>query len=162
MSIRRGYAMLCAGLVCAAFAADAPGLTYIEQFECTREPWGMPIPESLAALRRLDTLKRETVDPAGGRRMFEYDGLTVWTVDVKAGAGRVAVERVEVTGPRWEWSSWANVGDTLDAALERLRWPEVVKGPKLEFGGEADSVALHVRDGRIVRIVYTCYAGDDA
>lgn len=159
MSIRRGCAMVFAGLAFAAAATDAPGLTYIEQFECLREPWGMPVPETLATLRRLDALKRETADP-GGRRVFEYDGLTIWTVDAKADAGRVVVERIEVTGPQWQWSSWANVGDTLDAVLERLRWPEAAKGPKLEFGGEADSVALYVSDGRIVRIVYTCYAGN--
>jgi hypothetical protein len=144
--------------------AAAARLTYIEQFECTREPWGMPIPATLAALRKLGTLKRETVQPGDvpGNRVFEYDGLAVWTVDARAQPGQVVVERIEVTSPRWQWSSWANVGDTLDAALERLRWPAAAKGPKLEFGGDADAVSLYVDGGRIVRIVYTCYAGHGA
>ena len=147
-------------------SVPAAGLSYIEQFECTREPWGMPIPDTYAALRQLGALKRETVNPGftPGRdgRVFEYDGLTLWTLDAKAKSGRIMVERVEITSPRWQLSSWANVGDALDSVLQRAGWPAVTKGPKMEFSGDADAVALYVKAGRIARIVYTCNAAQGA
>lgn len=141
---------------------SAAGLSYIEQFECTREPWGMPIPDTHAELRRLDTLTRETVNPGftPGRdgRVFEFEGLTVWTTGARADDEHVMVERIEITSQRWQWSSWANVGDELDTVLRRAGWPAVTKAPKMEFSGDADSVALYVNNGRVVRIVYTCNA----
>lgn len=165
MKYLSAFFLLTGGLVLLPAAPlSAAGLSYIEQFECTREPWGMPIPDTHAALRRLGTLKRETVspgfNPGKDGRVFEYDGMTVWTTGAET--GRIMVDRIEITSQRWQLSSWANVGDELDSALRRLGWPAVAKGAKMEFGSDADSVALHVNDGRIVRIVYTCNAPQDS
>lgn len=131
-------------------------LTYIEQFDCLRAPLGLQLPEHADGLRRIGSLRHETVG-VDGEHLFEFDGLKVWTADVPGRTGTLRIARVEVTSPRWQLSTWANIGDTQQAVLERAGWPAAGPGPRLEFGGDTDAVTLHFGGERVVRIVYTCY-----
>jgi hypothetical protein len=133
-------------------------LSYIEQFSCLRSPLGLQLPEHADGLRRIGSLRHETVE-SGGDRLFEFDGLRIWAADVRGRTDALRIARVEVTSPRWQLSSWANIGDTRQAVLERAGWPAAGPGPRLEFGGDTDAVTLHFDGERVVRIVYTCYGG---
>lgn len=133
-------------------------LSYIEQFSCRRAPLGLQLPEHADGLRRIGSLRHETVE-SDGDRLFEFDGLRIWAADVAGRTGALRIARVEVTSPRWQLSTWANIGDTRQAVLERAGWPAAGPGPRLEFGGDTDAVTLHFDGGRVARIVYTCYGG---
>lgn len=152
--------LVCLGISsCLLYSLPAVGqLTYIEQFSCRSGPLGLQLPEHVDGLRRIDSLRHETVE-ADGERLFEFDGLRIRAADVPGRTGALRIARVDVTSPSWQLSSWANIGDTRQAVLERAGWPAAVPGPRLEFGGDTDAVTLHFDGGRVARIVYTCYGG---
>jgi hypothetical protein len=131
---------------------------------CTDGPYGLHLPASYEALRRLGALRDDRVlpapirpNPAAEQRELSFNGLRLIILRAKLDPANYQVLSADVTGRGWKIAGTLRVGALLpvhvgDVDTRQLRGRGVV-----EFIGESKDVLRVRRSGRrISSITYLC------
>jgi len=156
-------AMVLCGLPCAAQAKDD---RYVETLACIGGPFGLGVPPTYSALRKLGPIEREATavpdGPADGkavRRAIWFPGLVLDLYSFPDQPERYLLASATITDPRWTLAGPLHVGQTLDDARQHLAALGVTLGPSLSLGGDGDTITLKLSGNAISEIDYSCYTG---
>ena len=151
---------------CTAATAAQKDVNYVPELSCSRGPHALRLPKSYDALKALGQLRREKVIASQDWDKYKthevellFDGLRLTVVTFTNDKVRYLISGAEITDRRWNVVGSFKVGDTIGEAAKRLNARLNPKASPLQFGGDTDSVAFKVINGRVVAITYDCYTG---
>jgi hypothetical protein len=137
---------------------------YAEPVSCSDGPYGLRLPDSYDALRRIGTLRDDRVlpgqlraSPGAEQRELSFHGLRLTILRTKLDPANYQVISAEVSTGSWKITGPFRVGGVLpvkvgDVDTRQLRGRGVV-----EFIGEGKDVVRMRRSGRrISSITYLC------
>jgi len=155
--------MALCGLPCAAYAKDD---RYIDTLTCIGGLFGLGVPPTYSALRKLGPIERESTaapdGPADGkalRRAIRFPGLVLDLYTFPDQPERYLMASATITDPRWALAGPLRVGQTLDNARKHLAALGVTLGPSLSLGGDTDTITIKLAGNVISEIDYSCYTG---
>lgn len=150
-----------------AVEAPAPDAVYVEGLSCQDGRHGLRLPADARKLPGLGRLQREEVLAVerwdgyrATRKRLQFDGLELEVVVFSNDPARWMLAAATVTTPAWDALLPQPMG-TPAAALQAWLGQPANSDPKLRrvYTGEADSLQLDTRDGRLARLRYSCYTG---
>jgi hypothetical protein len=147
-----------------AHAADTS--YYAEPVSCNGGPYGLRLPDSYDALRRIGALRDDRVlpgevraNPAAEQRELSFSGLRLTIVRTKLDPANYQVLSAEVTGAGWKVAGPFKVGALLPARVADVDTRQFRGRGVVEFIGESKDVVRVRRSGRrISSISYLCSA----
>jgi hypothetical protein len=164
------------GVVCTAFfvccsldaAAHAPRdpQEYAKIDNFVSRPLGMSPHQSLADLRKIGAVKRETSRQRANRhtkdqvdeiRTLYFDGLVVHALFPGKDYNHGLLGDVVISGARWTIEHGLQVGATKAAVTRAFGEPDAVSGEELKYCGDTSCVSFLVRDGRVRRVTFEGY-----
>jgi hypothetical protein len=146
-----------------AHAADAS--YYAEAISCSDGPYGLRLPDSYEALRKIGTLRDDRVLPAQVRpspgaeqRELTFNGLRLTIVRKKLDPTNYEVLSADIMGRGWKIGGPFAVGALLPAKVGDVDTRQLRGRGVVEFIGEGkDVVRMHRRGRRISSITYLCH-----
>lgn len=157
-------------LALALLAVSIPGKAadtsfYAEPVSCTDGPYGLHLPDSYDALRKIGTLRDDRVlpgqirpNPAAEQRELTFQGLRLIIERAKLDPTNYQVVSAEVTGRGWKIAGLLKVGGLLPAKVADVDTRQLRGRGVVEFIGEGNDVLRVRRSGRrISSISYLCH-----
>ena len=146
-----------------ANAADAS--YFAEPVSCTDGPFGLHLPDSYEALRRIGALRDDRVlpgllrtDPGAERRELSFSGLRLTILRAKLDPANYQVLSADVTSGQWKIAGSLRVGGLLPAKVADVDTRQFRGRGVVEFIGESKDVLRVRRSGRrIASITYLCH-----
>lgn len=150
-------------LVQPAHAADAS--YFAEPVSCTDGPFGLHLPDSYDALRRIGALRDDRVlpgllrtEPDAERRELSFSGLRLTILRAKLDPANYQVLSADVTSGQWKIAGSLRVGGLLPAKVADVDTRRFRGRGTVEFIGESKDVLRVRRSGRrIASITYLCH-----
>ena len=144
------------------FGADAS--YFAELVSCSAGPYGLQLPDSYDALRKLGTLKDDRILPAllrtgpgAEQRELTFNGLRLTILRKKLDPANYEVLSADVTGRGWKVTGPLKVGALLPARIADVDTRQFRGRGVVEFIGESKDVLRVRRSGRrISSITYLC------
>ena len=145
-----------------AHAADAS--YFAEPVSCSGGPYGLHLPGSYEALRRLGALRDDRVlpapvrpSPAAEQRELSFRGLRLIIVRTKLDPANYQVVSADVTSGAWKIAGPLRVGGLLPVRVADVDTRQLRGRGIVEFIGESKDVLRVRRSGRrISSITYLC------
>jgi len=146
----------------AAQAADSS--YFAEPVSCTGGPYGLHLPASYEALRKLGALRDDRVlpgqvrpNPAAEQRELSFTGLRLTIVRTKLDPANYQLVSAEVTSGGWKIAGPLRVGGLLPLKIADVDTRQFRGRGVVEFIGESKDVLRLRRSGRrISSITYLC------
>ena len=146
-----------------ANAADAS--YFAEPVSCTDGPFGLHLPDSYDALRRIGALRDDRVlpglfraTPGAERRELSFSGLRLTILRAKLDPADYQVLSADVTNSQWKIAGSLRVGGLLPAKVADVDTRQFRGRGIVEFIGESKDVLRVRRSGRrISSITYLCH-----
>jgi hypothetical protein len=150
-------------LLQSAQAADAS--YFAEPVSCTDGPFGLHLPGSYDALRRIGALREDRVlpgllrsDPGAERRELSFSGLRLTILRAKLDPASYQVLSADVTSGQWKIAGSLRVGGLLPVKVADVDTRQFRGRGIVEFIGESKDVLRVRRSGRrISSITYLCH-----
>jgi hypothetical protein len=135
-----------------------------EPVSCSAGPYGLQLPDSYDALRKLGTLKDDRILPAllrtgpgAEQRELTFNGLRLTILRKKLDPANYEVVSADVTGRGWKIAGPLKVGGLLPAKIADVDTRQFRGRGVVEFIGESKDVLRVRRSGRrISSISYLC------
>jgi hypothetical protein len=152
-------------LAAAAPAGAADTSYFAEPVSCSGGPYGLRLPDSYEALRRIGTLRDDRVLPAQLRpvpgaeqRELVFSGLRLTILRKKLDPANYQVLSADLTGRGWKIAGPLHVGGLLPAKMADVDTRQFRGRGVVEFIGETKDVLRVRRSGRrISSITYLCH-----
>lgn len=137
---------------------------YAEPVSCSGGPYGLRLPDSYDALRRIGTLRDDRIlpgqiqaSPAAEQRELTFNGLRLTILRTKLDPANYQVLSADVTGAGWKIAGPFKVGALLPAKVADVDTRQLRGRGVVEFIGESKDVVRVRRSGRRVSsIAYLC------
>ena len=150
-------------LVQPAHAADAS--YFAEPVSCTDGPFGLHLPDSYDALRRIGALRDDRVlpgqlrpSPAAEQRELTFSGLRLTILRTKLDPANYQILSADVTSRAWKVAGPLHVGGLLPLKVADIDTRQFRGRGIVEFIGESKDVLRVRRSGRrISSITYLCH-----
>lgn len=157
--------VLLVALSAAGTAAASDTSYYAEPVSCTGGPYGLHLPESYDALRRIGTLRDDRVlpgllrpNPGAERRELSFPGLRLTILRKKLDPTNYQVTSADLTSGGWKIAGPLRVGGLLPAKIGDVDTRQFRGRGIVEFIGEGKDVVRLRRSGRrISSITYLCH-----
>ena len=159
-------ALLVAALACAAGLARAADASYFAgPISCSDGPYGLRLPDSYDALRRIGTLRDDRVLPAQVRaspgaeqRELTFNGLRLTILRKKLDPANYEVLSADITRRGWKIAGPFAVGALLPAKVGDVDTRPLRGRGIVEFVGEGKDVVRVYRNGRRISwLTYLCH-----
>lgn len=153
-------------LACLLQPAQAADASYFaEPVSCTDGPFGLHLPGSYDALRRIGALRDDRVlpallrsDPGAERRELSFSGLRLTILRPKLDPASYQVLSADVTSGQWKIAGPLRVGGLLPVKVADVDTRQFRGRGIVEFIGESKDVLRVRRSGRrISSITYLCH-----
>jgi hypothetical protein len=139
---------------------------YAEPVSCTDGPYGLHLPGSYEALRKLGALRDDRVlpgqlrpNPGAEQRELSFQGLRVTILRKKLDPANYQVLSADLTSGSWKIAGPFRVGGLLPATVGDVDTRQLRGRGIVEFIGEGKDVVRMRRSGRrISSITYLCNA----
>ncbi len=166
-SISRYVAALMLAVCAQALSAQgAEDSVFVKNLSCHDGLYRVALPKTLTELRKIGPLqKEEHVDTIvwgdNSKSLIKklyFDGLVIQLLSDPR-ENTYSIENVVITTPNWSITPGFRVGELLSVVLVRLGIRQKIADERIKFVGEADSVIIQSRDGRLSEVSVHCYTG---
>jgi hypothetical protein len=158
--------LLMSALLFLSWGAQASDASYYAApVSCTDGPYGLHLPESYDALRRIGTLRDDRVlpgqlvrNPGAEQRELTFSGLRLTILRTKLDPANYQVLSADVSGGGWKIAGPFKVGALLPVTVGDVDTRQLRGRGIVEFIGEGKDVVRVRRSGRRVSsITYLCH-----
>jgi hypothetical protein len=162
MEMRRALLLL----MLPALAQAASDISYhVEPVSCTSGPYGLKLPDSYEALKRIGSLRGERVLPLPQRREapsegreLSFAGLKLLVQRKASDAGNYRVLSADISAGGWKIAGPFKVGALLPGKVGDVDTKSLSGRGVIEFIGEGNDIVRIRRSGRRVSgITYLCH-----
>jgi hypothetical protein len=161
--MKRFLLLALACLTGSVLGADAS--YYAEPVSCTDGPYGLHLPDSYEALRKLGALRDDRVlpvqlqrGPGAEQRELSFQGLRLTILRQKLDPANYRVLSADLTSGGWKIAGPFKVGSLLPARVGDVDTRQFRGRATVEFIGETKDVVRVRRSGRrISSITYLCH-----
>lgn len=159
-------ALLTGALLCIFGLARAADASYFaEPVSCSDGPYGLRLPESYEALRKIGTLRDDRVlpvqirpSPGAEQRELTFNGLRLTILRKKLDPANYEVLSADIMSRGWKIAGPFAVGGLLPAKVGDIDTRQFRGRGVVEFVGESkDVVRMHRSGRRIASITYLCH-----
>jgi hypothetical protein len=164
----RAVRLACLVVLCSiAAAVQAKGDVshYVDELSCSSGPYGLQLPKTYEALRKLGPLVSERLvrEENLGRykaryRDLVFSGLRLGVVTFGDDADRYEVTSAEIRSPRWRIAGPFRQGQALPPVVGDVATRALPGSATVEFSGEEDTVRVRLVGRRISVLTYLCVA----
>lgn len=150
-----------------ALPAQAKGDTshYVDELSCSSGPYGLRLPKSFQALRKIGplrserTVREEDLGPYKARyRDLVFNGLRLGIVTYSNDADNYQVTSAEIRSPQWRIAGPFRQGQVLPAKIGDVATKALSSTATVEFSGEADTLRVRLIGRRVSVLTYLCVA----
>ena len=152
-------------LCLAAFPAWGRGDTshFVDKISCDSGPYGLKLPESYDALRKLGPLKGERLlreqDHGTYRARFrdlQFNGLRLNVVTYSNDPDKYQVVLAEIRSPHWKIAGPFRQGAALPVRVGDVETKTIRSSSTVEFSGAEDTVRVRLVGRRVSVVTYLC------
>ena len=138
---------------------------YAGPISCSDGPYGLRLPDSYEALRKIGTLRDDRVlpgqvrpGPGAEQRELTFNGLRLTILRKKLDPANYQVLSAEIMGRGWKIAGPFTVGGLLPVKVGDIDTRQLRGRGTVEFIGESkDVVRMHRSGRRISSITYLCH-----
>jgi hypothetical protein len=149
---------------CVASSTVVASGTYDGSFTCNSGPLSLHMPATYPEMLALGKLKRIAdgqVQDYGAYKVtyreVEFDGLRIDAYVFSNDSKRYLLARAEISDSSWNIAP-LKVGQSAQSALKHKNWPPPAFDGSWELDGDAASLLVSIKDGRIAKVTYSCDA----
>jgi hypothetical protein len=141
--------------------------TYIERFSCIGGSLGLHLPNELPSLIALKPIIREEVHEVESwdgytatHKHEHFPGFTLGIITFSNDSNRFMVSFAEITSRKWSHISPFYIGENISSARRKIgAFADNDPYLKKSYGSEDGDVSFQTYNGKIKKIIYTCYTG---
>lgn len=157
---------LIGALVCiSGLARGSDASYYAGPISCSDGPYGLRLPDSYEALRKIGTLRDDRVlpvqlrpSPGAEQRELSFNGLRLTIVRKKLDPANYEVLSAELTRGSWKIAGPFRVGTLLPVKVGEVDTRQLRGRGIVEFVGENKDVVRVYRNGRRISwLTYLCH-----
>ena len=138
---------------------------YVDELSCSSGPYGLRLPDTYGALRRIGALKSERVvrEKDFGPYKLQYrdlvfSGLRLGVVTHSDDGEKYQVTSAEITSSQWRIAGPLRAGQALPAKIGDVATKDFSRSGTFEFSGDEDTVRVRVVGRRVSALSYLCVA----
>ena len=161
--MKAAIAVLAACLVAAPAWGRGNVSHFVDKLSCDSGPYGLKLPETYDALRKLAPLKSERLvrDQDFGtyrarHRELTFNGLKLAVVTYSNDPEKYQVASAEIRSPQWKIAGPFRQGHALPAVVGDVPTKSLASGATVEFAGKEDVVRVQLRGRRVTALTYLC------
>ncbi len=146
-----------------SFAADTSH--YVDELSCSSGPYGLRLPDSYQALRKIGSLVSERVvreENLGGyiarHRDLVFNGLRLGVVTYSNDDAKYQVTSAEIRSPQWKIAGPFRPGQALPPKIGDVATKALSSSSTVEFSGNEDTVRVKLKGRRVSVLTYLCVA----
>jgi hypothetical protein len=136
---------------------------FIDKLSCDSGPYGLKLPETYDALRKIAPLKGEKLlreqDLGGYRaryRDLQFNGLRLAVVTYSNDPESYKVVSAEIRSPQWKIAGPFRQGQVLPAHVGDVDTKALKSTATIEFSGSEDTVRVRLVGRRVSVLTYLC------
>jgi hypothetical protein len=157
-------ALAAGALLALTLSAQAANTShFIDKLSCDSGPYGLKLPKTYDALRRIGPLKSERLvreEDLGPYRVRHsellFNGLRLGVVTYSNDAERYEVSSAEIRGPSWKISGPFRQGQLLPAQVGDVATKTLSSTSTVEFAGDEDVLRVRLVGRRVSVLTYLC------
>jgi hypothetical protein len=164
----RAVRLACLVVLCsiaAAVQAKSDVSHYVDELSCSAGPYGLKLPKTYDALRKLGPLVSERVvreEEVGGYtaryRALVFNGLRVGVVTHSNDPDRYEITSAEIRSSHWRIAGPFRTGQALPPVVGDVATKTLPRSATVEFSGEEDTVRVRLVGRRVSVLTYLCVA----
>ena len=152
-------------VLAAVFPATAANTShFVDKLACDSGPYGLQLPKTYAALRKLGPLRSErlvreedTGDYKAAYRELVFNGLRLGIVTYSNDRDKYDVTSAEIRTSNWKIAGPFRAGYQLPAKIGDVSTRELSSTATIEFNGEEDTLRVRLVGRRVSTLTYLCY-----
>jgi hypothetical protein len=162
----RGVKLISALVLCLfALPAFGRGDTshFVDKISCDSGPYGLKLPETYDALRKMGSFKGEKVLQErdlgaykASYRDLQFNGLRLGVVTYSNDPGKFQVVSAEIRSPQWKISGPFRQGHVLPARVGDVDTKALKSTSTVEFSGKEDTVRVRLVGRKVSVLTYLC------
>jgi hypothetical protein len=136
---------------------------FIDKLSCDSGPYGLKLPESYDALRKIGPLKGEKLlreqDLGSYRaryRDLQFNGLRLAVVTYSNDPEKYQVVSAEIRSPQWKIAGPFRQGQVLPVRVGDVETKTIRSGATIEFSGAEDTVRVRLVGRKVSVLTYLC------
>jgi len=136
---------------------------FIDKLSCDSGPYGLKLPESYDALRKIGPLKGEKLlreqDLGSYRaryRDLQFNGLRLAVVTYSNDPEKYQVVSAEIRSPQWKIAGPFRQGQVLPVRVGDVETKTIRSGATVEFSGAEDTVRVRLVGRKVSVLTYLC------
>ena len=136
---------------------------FIDKLSCDSGPYGLKLPESYDALRKIGPLKGEKLlreqDLGAYRaryRDLQFNGLRLAVVTYSNDPEKYQVVSAEIRSPQWKIGGPFRQGQVLPVRVGDVETKTIRSGATVEFSGAEDTVRVRLVGRKVSVLTYLC------
>ena len=136
---------------------------YVDKISCDSGPYGLKLPETYDALRKIGPLKGEKLVREQDRgtyrarfREMQFNGLRLGVVTYSNDPEKYQVVSAEIRSPHWKIAGPFRQGAALPARVGDVETKTLRSGSTVEFSGAEDTVRVRLVGRKVSVLTYLC------
>lgn len=136
---------------------------FVDKLSCDSGPYGLKLPETYDALRKIAPLKGEKLlreqDLGSYRaryRDLQFNGLRLGVVTYSNDPDSYKVVSAEIRSPQWKIAGPFRQGAALPVRVGDVETKTIRSGATIEFNGNEDTVRVRLVGRKVSVLTYLC------